>query len=147
MLVRQPISPELKTKLGIASIAILVGLYTVLSLSRQADKRADAQQRLNDMQVELANTEEVVNNGQTNLQDRLTRQRRQIESLKNQVANAVDRSVPTWRSLFVDGFLRVIRAQGLKRNEYWLAEDALATTGRLMFGLSVSVLASVILGV
>lgn len=147
MLVRQPISPELKTKLGIASIAILVGLYTVLSLSRQADKRADAQQRLNDMQVELANTEEAVNNGQTNLQDRLTRQRRQIESLKNQVANAVDRSVPTWRSLFVDGFLRVIRAQGLKRNEYWLAEDALATTGRLMFGLSVSVLASVILGV
>ena len=147
MLVRQPISPELKTKLGIASIAILVGLYTVLSLSRQADKRADAQQRLNDMQVELANTEEAVNNGQTNLQDRLTRQRRQIESLKNQVANAIDRSVPTWRSLFVDGFLRVIRPQGLKRNEYWLAEDALATTGRLMFGLSVSVLASVILGV
>ena len=55
--------------------------------------------------------------------------------------------MPTFRSLYRDGLLRVLTPQGLRRDEHWLWEDALATTKRLLAGLLVGVLLSVALGI
>ena len=73
--------------------------------------------------------------------------RQQAALLAREKEEAVDRTVPTFRSLYSDGLLRVLRPQGLRKDEYWLWEDALATAKRLAAGLLVGVLLSVALGV
>jgi NitT/TauT family transport system permease protein len=58
----------------------------------------------------------------------------------------VDRTVPTWQSLYHDGLLRIVTPQGLGGREYWLWEDAKATFSRLACGLAVGILLASIIG-
>ena len=148
MLVRQPISRMTRIALGCSSVLLLIGMYTWLSESRQATKRGDAASRLESLQTERQSFEQsLVDGGTTADRTKLSRMDQQIESLGDEVENAVDRSIPTWTSLYRDGLLRVLRPQGLKKDQYWLVEDAWASAVRLFGGLLVGVLLSVVIGV
>lgn len=142
--IRQPISDRWHLVFGVISIISLIGTYSYLSLSRQATKRAEIGRQIvavdNQLDKLPAEGGQPVDRGAA---ERLKTQR---ERLVAEQAVAIDRTVPTWGSLWTDGLLRVLQPQGLKKNEYWLWEDTLATLGRLGAGLLVGVLASIVLG-
>ena len=148
MLVRQPISYFACVFLGVLSIVILIGAYSWLAASRQADKRADAETRLTDIrsQIETLGAQDPASLA-ADQQTLLKRLREQEPLVEQETLNAVDRSVPTWSNLYREGLLRVLQPQGLRKDQYWLWEDAIATGWRLFVGLAVGVLLSVVLGV
>ena len=148
MLVRQPISRLTRVLLGIASIAVLIAGYTWLADSRQQKKRDDASQRLSELREQLGPLQQIEVGAMTESQRaQYKRFQEQEVTLQSEVDGAVDRSVPNWSSLYRDGLLRVVTPQGLRKDQYWLFEDAWASALRLVFGLLVGVLLSVILGV
>ncbi len=152
MMIRKPISRPMRLGLGLVSIIALVSAYTLLSHNRALAKQSEASIKLANVREELAELRAELT--ASNAASDADRQRARIESLTSRVAilegetrTAIDRSVPTWSSLYRDGWLRVITPQGLRQDEYWLWEDARATAGRLLAGLFVGVLLSIILGI
>ncbi|MCA9169234.1 MAG: hypothetical protein KDB23_16275, partial [Planctomycetales bacterium] len=161
LLVRQSIPRSVRFVLGVLSICLLLGAYTWLSQSRQQAKRAAASDRLEHVQSDLADVNSHLQtadaSGQTrdsagdaavrSLQNKREQLLQQIASLENEVKTAVDRTVPTWHSLYQDGLRRVLEPQGLRKDEYWLWQDTIATFERLLAGLVVGVFFSVVIGV
>lgn len=152
MMIRQPISGLLRFALGLASILLLIAIYTFFSHSRALAKRDAAGVRLDEVNAEIAKQEQALAGDPDETSQQRTRQ--SIDNLKNRVPEleeesrtAVDRAVPTWGSLYKDGLLRVTKPQGLRKDEYWLWEDATATFKRLAGGLLVGVILSVIVGI
>jgi NitT/TauT family transport system permease protein len=154
LLVRQPIPRWVSLLLGISSIALLVGAYAWLAHQRYAAKVTATQQKLDfvesqllDVQQQLTSALPSSDGSAVALQAKQQQLQRQRESLERDQQDVSDRTVPTLGSLYRDGLLRVVKPQGLRKNEYWLWEDTLATTYRLVAGLSVGVLCSVALGI
>lgn len=160
MMVRQPIPRSARVALGIASVLFLVGLYWLMAHQRQEMRRRSAAEKLAHVQEQLTEiTSRQQQLGQagagdaaaaaerTRLAARAEDLQRQAGQLQREQRDALDRTVPTFRSLYRDGLLRVLTPQGLRRDEHWLREDALATTKRLLAGLLVGVLLSVALGI
>jgi NitT/TauT family transport system permease protein len=133
--------------LGVVSILTLIGIYSILSQARQVAKRAAIAEQLAATERQIEELESTsaaaLSTAQRNKLQRLESQR---QRLATEARTAVDRTVPTWRALWSDGLLRVIRPQGLRQQEYWLWDDCWATLGRLAAGLAVGVLLSVVLG-
>lgn len=158
MMIHQPISQPWRIGLGIAAVLLLVLLYTLLSHHRQAGKRQGAARelvQLEQQQIELqsrlraaASIEDATARGrqEQNLQAEQQQLASRVETLERQSREAMDRTVPTWSGLYREGLLRVLTPQGLRGDEYWLRDDALATVGRLVAGMLVSVLLSIALG-
>lgn len=151
MMIRKPIPDTLKLILGVASILLLIVLYTLFSNSRAAGKRQEAATSLTNVLQSITEVEQRVTGAAESQRDELDRQlkvlRAQADNLKGEAENAVDRTVPTWSSLYRDGLLKVIQPQGLMKDERWLREDAAATTYRLAGGLLLGVLLSVMIGI
>jgi NitT/TauT family transport system permease protein len=151
LLVRQPIPRAANIILGTLSILMLIGLYSLLAHSRQEAKREVARAKLADVQVDLARRAAqlaaAAPSDATELRRQLDALAAQAEQLDLESRTAVDRTVPTWTSLYRDGLLRVLQPQGLRHNEYWLWRDTLATARRLIRGLTLGVLLSLALGV
>lgn len=160
MLVRQPIPWIAKILLGVLSIGLLISAYSWLAQSRQATKRDLARERWQRVTSELQTVDTALHavgiaadaptSPDEHVRELLAKQvslRQQAESLEREATTAVDRTMPTWSSLYHDGWRRVVEPQGLRKNEYWLWQDTIATTKRLVAGLAVGVLCSVIIGV
>ncbi len=153
MMIRQPISKPLRGALGLASIVCLVLLYTVFSNSLADKKREEAATKLQDVHQALTSKRKALDHGIEDASERsrtmasIQRLTARAEELEEATRSAIDRSVPTWTALYQDGFLRVIKAQGLKKNEYWLWEDSQATLKRLAGGLLLGVLMSIVIGI
>ena len=154
MLVGQSIPWTNRVVLGTLSVLILIGLYTLLAHSRQTRKQNEVAKKLPPVQKQLADVEQRLQVAGADAEDertQLTTKKQelleQIASIQKQIDEARDRAVPTWQSLYVDGWRRVIEPQGLKKDQYWLWEDATATASRLLAGLAAGVTLSVILGV
>lgn len=154
LLIQQPIARSTAIALGTVSILLSLAAYTWLAQSRQATKREAAAVQRDDVQQRLAEVHRQLNDA--SLTDALRRQSlerdrdrlaSQEKALTRDVESAVDRSVPTWQSLYRDGLLRVLEPQGLRKDEHWLWEDLLATAKRLVGGLALGVLLSVVLGI
>ncbi len=152
MMIRKPISRPMRIGLGCVAIVVLVAAYSLLSYSRATAKRGEAAEKLENVRGELSRLESQRTTASPS--GRGEREQARIESLRARVASlegetktAIDRAVPTWGSLYRDGWLRVITPQGLRQDEYWLWEDAQATACRLLAGLFVGILLSVILGI
>jgi NitT/TauT family transport system permease protein len=54
--------------------------------------------------------------------------------------------VPTWTSLYREGLVRVLEPQGLRKDQRWLRDDLQATAVRLIAGLTIGVLLSIMVG-
>lgn len=148
-MIRKPIARAVSLGLGVASILILIAIYTVLANGRAAVKRETASDQLQKVQALLATLETQLqaNPSDPKLQRDKVRLERQAKNLSNASNEAFDRTMPTWRALYRDGLLRVIEPQGLNKDERWLLEDARATFFRLIAGLLVGVALSMILGI
>jgi NitT/TauT family transport system permease protein len=149
LLVQQPISRRTSVILGAMSILLLIALYSLLANARQQAKRDTAKAKLAETQRELQALDAQgasIDRGDTTLSQRRATLKGQFDQLEREVHTAVDRTVPTWTSLYHDGLLRVLQPQG-RRGEYWLWEDTLATADRLIRGLAVGVLLSVAIGI
>jgi NitT/TauT family transport system permease protein len=153
MMIRQPIPRSISVLLGIASILILIGLYTFLSTRRAETKRRIAAEQHARV---LKSIEQVLTQMLSAADDRAAAGRWQVEldrlqlqadELEVESREAVDRTVPTWGSLLHDGLLRTIQPQGLRKDQYWLYMDTKATLKRLVSGLAVGVALSVVLGI
>ncbi len=165
LLVRQPISRAWRIALGILSVVILIGLYTYLAEARQQRKRDEVAQKLPPLQARLdAVLEQIESQRNPSTEPDTTdesakslealeidrdRIQAQIERVEMDMSTATDRTVPTWRTLWEDGLKRAWKQEMDLRPgqyEYWLWEDATATATRLIAGLAVGVLLSVVLG-
>jgi NitT/TauT family transport system permease protein len=153
LMIRRPIPRSVSAALGVASILMLMGLYTALSSGRAAARRkaaadqyAQLSRRIETVDAQLRSSAAASDQSQR-LRAELTRLTQQQAQVERESREAVDRTVPTWSSLFHDGLLRTITPQGLKKNQYWLYQDLAATLVRLVSGLAVGVLISVILGI
>ncbi len=166
LLVRQPIPRAWRIVLGILSVAILIGLYSYLANSRQQRKRDSEAAKLPPLQTKLAEIEKEIQakrqsssnaeideseSGKTleSLEAERDRIQGQIDIVLGNAATAIDRTVPTWSTLWEDGLKRAWKQELDLRPgeyEYWLWEDATATASRLVAGLTVGVLLSATLG-
>ena len=148
-MIRKPIPRVVAVALGVVSIFSLIGFYSWLANSRAAIKRESAAQQLQQAQSELSATTAAlaVNEDDADLQKKLARLKAQTANLLDESTSAVDRTMPTLSSLYHDGLLRVLKPQGLNKDEYWLAEDARSSAYRLVAGLLVGVLLSMVLGI
>jgi NitT/TauT family transport system permease protein len=153
--VRQPMPRWFHITLGIGSILVLIAMYTYLAHKRQRARRVELARQVEAFDERIADLErrlQTGTGGQSGAvggeapQASLVRLQQQRERIAKEADTAVDQTVPTWHSLYRDGLLRVLTPQGLRRNEYWLWEDARATLGRLLAGLAVGVTLSVLLG-
>lgn len=153
MLVRQPISKTSQIVLGIASIGLLIGAYSVLAHLRLSAKRADIQGKIDRTQGKLDElqaawpTDQPPDDASAEAQQSL---QTQLATLQVDFDEAEDRSVPTLRELYDKGLLRSLkqpRTFDKDEFEYWLWDDLRATLSRLIAGLSVGVLASVVIGI
>ncbi len=151
LLVRQPISRVTSIILGTTSVLLLIISYSLLAHHRQQLKRAEASSKLVDVQQALQKLDSDLLQGEaaaaSDLQRRRSDLQQQVVRLERESRTAVDRTVPTWSSLYHDGLLRVLHPQGLRHDDYWLWEDTLATANRLIRGLALGVLLSVLLGI
>lgn len=161
LLVRQSIPRVVRFLLGMLSICLLIGAYTWLSQHRQNIRRAAAAEKVEHLRSDLEEVKSHLSSDGASAETRdssagaairsLHAKREQLEqqiaTLEQEAATAVDRTVPTWNSLYHDGFRRVIEPQGLRKDEYWLWQDTLATTERLVAGLAVGVFISVVIGI
>ena len=146
--VRQPISSTTRFALGVVSILLLVAGYTYLSHAKAEAKRDAAAEQIPRIQSELeAAKEQQTHKPDSTLQGRIVQLERQIKKLQQDRVSAVDRTMPTWSSLFHDGLVRVLSPQGLNKDEYWLWEDSYATAFRLVCGLVTGVLLSIVIGI
>jgi NitT/TauT family transport system permease protein len=159
MRIGQPLSRRWRSLLGVISIIALLLVYGGLAQQRQMAKRRAASELLRQAQAELQETQRSLAQDPAQavddpdlvqpdpkLRERLQQQSRLVERLTREMRSGEDRSVPTWTALYRDGFLRVVRAEGLSRNEYWLWEDATASLRRLFAGLTLGVVLSVLIG-
>jgi NitT/TauT family transport system permease protein len=157
-MVRQPIPLWLRVGLGILSVLLLIGSYWLLAHQRQQARRNEAYGKLVHVRQQLADLEgqqkrmtpgerETAPRDAGQTAERIREMRAQAVLLERESIAAVDRTVPTFRSLYRDGLRRVLTPQGLRQDEYWLWEDAIATAERLVAGLLVGVLLSVVLGI
>jgi NitT/TauT family transport system permease protein len=151
LLVRQPIPRAAQIILGTLSILMLIGLYSLLANTRQEAKRDVSRAKLANARADLSRLEAQLAAAAPSDAAEL---RLQFDVLQEQAGQfdlesrtAVDRTVPTWTSLYHDGLLRVLRPQGLRHDEYWLWRDTVATARRLIRGLMLGVLLSVTLGI
>lgn len=152
LMVRKPIPKALQFSLGIASILLLVGGYTVFSHGRAVRQKEVAAQQLDNVRNLLSEVlatpaDELDPASLAKRQSKIHDYEAQITRFEQESQTAIDRTVPTWSSLYHDGLLRVLSPQGLKKDEYWLAEDAWATFIRLISGLGVGVALSLIIGI
>lgn len=151
MLVRHPTPQTTRTLLGVLSIALLVVSYIVLSNGRKADKQQEVRERIAKTRDELDAVNQQLQSDQASdtvaLEQRQERLAGQLTVLEEQLPTVYDRSVPTFRALYHDGLMRVIRPQGLRKDQYWLWMDVKATATRLFLGLSLAVLFSILIGV
>ncbi|HEY6564150.1 MAG TPA: ABC transporter permease subunit [Pirellulaceae bacterium] len=156
---RQPISRYWQIGLGIISVVTLITSYGALAQFRQNAKRDLARGQLATVESQIQKVARQVADASLPREDsseaspeldRLSNEQRRLEEsaarLRRDIQQAVDRSVPTWRSLYRDGLLRALGPEGLNKDEYWLWEDALASFRRLAAGLLVGVSLSVLLG-
>jgi NitT/TauT family transport system permease protein len=150
MLVRQSIARSTRVVLGTVSVVLLIGMYSMLANQRQQARRDAAQVKLltarEQLQLAEAAWEQASADQRAAMTERLDQLHSQIEQLDREVQTVVDRTVPTWSSLYHDGLLRVLQPQGLRHDDYWLWEDTIATVGRMVRGLALGVLLSVVLG-
>lgn len=157
MRIRQPLGWYWQITLGVLSIVGLILLYAWLANVRQASRRSRAatelvvlQEKLDAAERELQALSAMATDSSDpqipRLQGEVRRLKSTIQQRESDPHELQDRSVPTWRSLYRDGLRRVLEPEGLKKDEYWLREDAWATAGRLLGGLGLGVLLSVILG-
>ena len=149
MLVGQPIPLSQRILLGATCILLLIGAYTIWSETLSYRKREEVAKKLPPLKSELQTIEaQLASNpddsdlveAKQDLQDRISR-------VERDVLEAKDRRVPTWKTLYTDGLLRVTEGQGLKKNEYWLWEDSKATASRLISGMLAGVVLSLGLGI
>ena len=165
-MIRQPISLRWRIGLGVASVLVMLLLYTWLSSSRQSAARRDlrevAENRLaelaeqrSDLDVQLAATAELQDQDQKSqeierLNAALDRNAQETDKFTQTRDNpqALDRTVPSWSMLFEDGLLRATSLQGFReRKERWFVEDFTATGARLVTGLLMGTLVSVVIGI
>jgi NitT/TauT family transport system permease protein len=150
MRIRQPLPRSWRIGLGFLSVVLLVVGYGWLAHTRQVRKRAMAQEQLVAARQQLQDL--ISRSASTRVQDAESNQfaqarlRETIARLERESRSAVDRTVPTWRSLYHDGLVRIVTPQGLGGREYWLWEDAKATFSRLACGLAVGILLASIIG-
>lgn len=142
LVIREPISRTMRFVLGVLSVVVLIGLYTLLAHHRQQLKRDAAREDLIEVEAKLAEARAAT--GESNAE--IVALERAAKDLERESREAIDRTVPTWKSLYELGVRRVIEPQGIGK-EYWLWEDATATFDRLARGMLVGVLLSVVLGV
>jgi NitT/TauT family transport system permease protein len=161
LLVRQPIPRVVHVILGVLSVCLLIGAYTWLANSRQQAKRNEAADKSQRVQrdLEKVNAQIVAMEAQVETRDSSAspevralhgnreRLQQQLAVLERESQTALDRTVPTLSSLYHDGLLRVLKPQGLRKDEYWLWEDTIATFKRLIAGMALGVLLSVALGI
>ncbi len=164
-MIRQPISGSWRAGLGLASILLVMLLYTALASSRQRTARREqqevAQTRLSeleeqrvdlqrDLETARAETDQTsrergVEQAESGLQ-RNAEETEKFEALRDQPTK-VDRTVPSWSMLLQDGLIRACTPQGaFERKEIWLVEDFKATGLRLLTSLLVGILCSVVIG-
>lgn len=157
LLVRQPIPRWIAMSLGILSVSLLIGAYAWLANQRYQAKVTGVREKLDTVQAELAVIQQQltsaaagqgdVANAAAALEAKQERLRQQQESLTKELTSTSDRTVPTLTSLYEDGLLRVLKPQGLKKDEYWLLEDLAATGYRLVAGLLVGLICSMTIGI
>ncbi|MDG2382627.1 MAG: ABC transporter permease subunit [Pirellulaceae bacterium] len=153
MLVGQSIPLIYRIALGTLSVLILIGLYTMLAHSRQTRKQNETAKKLPPVQQQLADVKKRLRTTSPDADERkqLTTEKEQllerISSIEKQIVEAQDRAVPTWKTLGIAlGY--VWKHDGLNgKPQYWLWEDTIATSSRLLAGLAVGVALSIILGV
>lgn len=170
MIIRQPIPQRLRILLGVASVIVLAGLYTLLAWhrhdARQQDKLADLEQLLAGVPARMQRLTErraaalqmpnetqrqarlqLIDREQNELQAQVEDWKRQRDlAAQGKHPDAIDRGIPLWTNLFRDGLLRVVTPQGLNKDELWLWHDTLATAERLLAGVALGVVLSVGLG-
>lgn len=157
MRIRQPIGRSTRLFLGVLAILALIAGYTSLSTSRQVARRARAEADLARVEQQLSELKAKIEKGKelasgtnptalSGMERDLVRLSNSVEQRRKDVTTIEDRTVPTWRALYRDGLLRVLRPEGLKKDEYWLRDDCLATGLRLLSGLLLSVVLSVVIG-
>lgn len=150
--------------MGVASVALLLLLYTALSNGRQntarREQRAVAEDKLKDLAARRSQLEEqraaaaaLSDEQRQAALERLDRDHARLDQdLKDWTArrdqpDAVDLTVPTWSLLIRQGLIRASTPQGaFKRKEIWIIEDFWATGLRLCTALVVGVIISVALG-
>jgi len=160
-MIRQPISRHWWIGLGVASVLLLVLLYTVFAGSRQATRRREQQriaieslqqlsQRAQELEQRRAEARRA-DNTQVLTQIARDAERLQIEkenALRDRdEPDAVDRTIPTWSMLYREGLLRTcIPQKKFARTELWILDDFKPTLIRLLTALVVGVLISVVIG-
>lgn len=164
-MIRQPISTTWRLCLGVASILLVMLLYTWLSSSRQSAARQELKSVAIKRLDELATAREQLTADQAaanSIEDESERTRT-LEALSKKLENnqeetekfstirdnpeKEDRTVPSWKMLFEDGLIRAATPQGsFKKKEIWIKEDFWATGLRLGVALSVGIFASVVVG-
>ncbi len=156
MRIRQPLARSWRIGLGVVSIVSLILAYGALAHFRQEQKRELSREQLRRVQSQLADVEKRLAeeprspSAATDAQQRLHGEQTRLQMLSARLEadskTAEDRTVPTWRSLYEDGLLRVLRPEGLKVKKYWLWEDAVASFQRLALGMVLGVLISIAVG-
>ncbi|GAB5404185.1 MAG: hypothetical protein Aurels2KO_24160 [Aureliella sp.] len=159
--IRQPISTKTRIGLGIASVLVMVAIYTLLSSSRQRAAKQEmvsiAQTRLEELSTEYAELDgQLASLGEGEddpareaVETRLTKLAEDVDkfTLMRDAPDKQDRTVPSWSMLYKDGLIRSLSEQGaFKRKEVWLYKDFFATGLRLLVALLLGVFVSVVLG-
>ncbi|MEZ6087318.1 MAG: ABC transporter permease subunit [Pirellulaceae bacterium] len=137
-MLRKPISRRARFGLGTASVVLMLLAYTWLSQHRQSTVRREQQE------VAVMKVAEL-----KAIENRTERQQEELDKwvTLSKSPDAVDRTVPTWSVLYHEGWVRATSEQGsFKRKEVWLINDFAATAKRLVVGLIVGILCSVVIG-
>ena len=138
-MIRQPITRKTRIGLGIASVLTMLLGYTILAQLHQSKARREQQEIAIQKVEELASIEDPSPDQSKDLEkwSRLAEQ-----------PDAIDRTIPTWSMLYEDGLVRASTEQGnFKKKEIWILTDFAATAKRLIVGLVLGVLFSVVLGI
>ena len=148
-MIRKPIPRIVSIGLGVASTMLLIGVYSWLANGRAAAQRQSIVEQLQRVQsnLESVQSELAADPASSDLQQKTKQLEAQVANLQIESTTAVDRAMPTFASLYKDGLLRVLEPQGLNKDEHWLLEDAWATAYRLIAGLLVGVLLSMVIGI
>ncbi|MCA9211431.1 MAG: hypothetical protein KDB27_00065, partial [Planctomycetales bacterium] len=109
-MIRKPIPRSVSIGLGIASILALISCYGWLANGRASIKRQEARQQLEKTNADLGSLRSQLasNPNDAELSKRVDRLETQASNLQSEVVSAVDRSMPTYGSLYRDGLLRVL---------------------------------------
>ncbi len=155
-MIGEPISQRWRIVLGVLSIAVLLSSYTILASWKAHQKRRQESARWQETTAKLTQVESELSrlrseNGAgaslTGLQNQRESLQRQVEELDLKRRTEIDRTMPTWGSLYRDGLLRALEPHGLSDDVYWLQEDIWATAKRLTIGVILAVILSVVLGI